>query len=62
MKTEFPYVLISVKTAGELLLRASKQSPANSNLRDELERLSEQVIRVQKALAANGYDLVGMES
>lgn len=58
---KFPIVLITVQTAAKLLERAASQSPESSNLRDELQSLAEQVTRVQNAIAANGYNAVGMD-
>jgi hypothetical protein len=62
MSHAFTAVLITVQTASELLAQAALLSPRASNLRDELDNLSEQCTRLQNALAANGYDAVGMSN
>jgi FixJ family two-component response regulator len=60
--TQFPIVLGTVQTAVKLLSQATHHAPAASNLRDELEALTEQTLRVQNAIAANAYNLAGMEA
>lgn len=61
LMTRFPAVLITVKTATTLLQKAANLAPAASNLRDELEVLTEHCKRLENALADNDYDLAGME-
>jgi hypothetical protein len=60
--TTFPIVLTTVQTAAKLLSQATAHAPDRSNLRDELEALREQTVRLQNAIAANAYDLTGMET